>query len=245
MSLTGFKQVYKQEVNANSSNKTEKLGTIGISRFGDFYRYAANGAVALTAGKTVNAIAKVTNHTTITVQAAAAVGATSVNITLGATAATADQYIDGTLVVKDVAGTGTSYAIVGNTATSSAGVITVFLAEPIVIALTTSSIVSLVYSPWNGVLVAPAAAAEVVVGVPQLTVTASTATVTQYAWLKTKGMASVLSDGVISKGAGAIQSASVIGAATIEAAATVTQRLGYAPEATVDTKYDPLFLTID
>jgi hypothetical protein len=119
------------------------------------------------------------------------------------------------------------------------------LAEPLVIALTTSSVVSLVYNPWFGVLVAPAAAAEIVVGVPEFTVTAATATVNQYFWAKTKGIASVLSDGVIGKGSQAIQSASVIGAAVVEGTSAVTQRLGWAPEATVDTKYDPLFLNID
>lgn len=246
MSLTGFKQIYKQEVNVNTAFKTEKLGTIGITRFGDFYRYASNGTTALSPGKTVNAIAKVANHTTQTVQAAALVGDTRVLVTLGATAATQDQYLDGYLVAKDAAGVGTAYSIVGNTVVASAGgVVTVQLAEPLVTALTTSSIVSLVYSPWNQVVVAPAAAAEVVVGVPQLTVTASTSTVTQYAWLKTKGIAAVLSDGVISKGAGAIQSASVIGAAVIEGTSAITQRIAWAPEATVDTKYDPLFLNID
>lgn len=240
MGLTGFKQQYKQEFNVTSTTKLESLGTLGITKYGDLYRYALNGAVALAAGKTVNAIAKVNNHTTITVQAAAPVGQDFVNITLGATAATADQYLDGTLVVKDSTGVGQSLRIRGNTATVLSGVITVYLADPLVIALTTSSIASLVYNPWNGVLVAPAAAAEVVVGVPQLTVPAST-----YFWAKVHGHAAVLSDGAITKGAGAIQSASVIGAATIELAATVTQRLGWAPELTVDTKYDPIWLNID
>lgn len=245
MSLTGFKQLYKQEVNVVNTFKAEQLGTVGITRFGDLYRYAWNGAVALVAGKTLNTLAKVSNHTTVTVSAAAAIGVTTVSATLGATAATQDQYAEGTLIVKDSTGVGQSLAISGNTVTASAGVITVQLAEPLVIALTTSSVVSLLPNPWSSVIVAPAAAAEVCPGVPQLAVAASTTTVQQYFWAKTKGLASVLSDGVIGKGSGAIQSASVIGAAVVEGTSAVTQRLGWAPEATIDTKYDPLFLNID
>lgn len=240
MSLTGFKQQYKQEINAVSANKLEALGTLGITKYGDLYRYTQNGAVALLAGKTVNAIAKVANHTTQTVQAAAAVGSDTVQVTLGATAATQDQYLDGYLVVKDSTGAGQSLRIRGNSAAASAGVITVYLSEALNVALTTSSIVSLVASPWSAVVVAPAAAAEVVVGVVPLAVPAS-----YYFWSKVHGMTSVLSDGVIGKGSGVIQSASVIGAVTVEAASTVTQRLGWAPEATVDTKYDPIWLNID
>lgn len=243
MSFTGPIQLSSQELNVTNLTKLQKLGTVGYTADGRKYRYTQNGAVILVAGKTVNAIAKVANHTTQTVQAAAAVGAYTVSVTVGATAMTQDQYADGYLVVKDTSalGTGTAYRIAGNSSISSAGgTVSAFLQEPVVTALTTSSIVSFVASPWSGVLVAPAAAAEVVVGVPQLAIPAST-----YFWAQVGGIASVLSDGVISKGAGAIQSASVIGAATIEATTTITQRIGWAPEATVDTKYDPLYLQAD
>lgn len=243
MSFTGPVQLSAQELNVTNTNKLHKLGTVGATADGRKYRYTQNGAVALVAGKTINAIAKVANHTTQSVQAAAAVGVYTVSVTVGATAITADQYTDGYLVIKDTSalGAGTAYRISGHSTISSAGgTVSVFLQEPIVTALTTSSIYSLVASPWSAVVVAPAAAAEVVVGVAQLAIPAST-----YFWAQVGGIASVLSDGVISKGAGAIQSASVIGAATIEATTTVTQRLGWAPEATVDAKYDPLYLQCD
>lgn len=248
MSFTGPIQITQQEANVVSTSKLHKLGTVGFTADGRKYRYALNGAVALVAGKTINAIAKVANHTTQTVQAAAAVGVTTVSVTVGATITTQDQYVDGYLVAKDTSalGAGTAYHIAGNSSqVAGGGTVTVFLQEPIVTALTTSSIVSFVYNPWTSVVVAPAAAAEIVVGVPQLAVAASTATVNQFFWAQTGGMASVLSDGVIGKGSQAIQSASVIGAATVEGTSAVTQRLGWAPEATVDTKYDPLYLQAD
>jgi len=53
-------------------------------------------------------------------------------------------------------------------------------------------------------------------------------------------MASILSDGAITKNAGAIASDATAGAVEIEVAGTVTQRVGYAPELTVTTEYSPL-----
>lgn len=238
--FSGPIQISSSELNTTSSYKVNRLGTEGCTPDGRKYRYIQNGAVSLAPGKTVNAIAKVANHTTQTVNTAAAVGSYTVSVTVGATAMTQDQYLDGYLVAKDAAGLGTAYAIAGNTSISSAGgSVTVQLREPLVTAMTTSSIISFVNNPWAGVVVAPAAAAEVVVGVPQLTIPASV-----YGWVQTVGIASVLSDGIISKGAGAIQSASVIGAMVIEGTSAITQNLAWAPEATVDTKYDPLYLML-
>lgn len=240
--LAGFKQISSQEVNATSTTQRHELGSIGATADGRIFRYVLNGGVALSAGKLTAAQAKVANHTNITAAAAAAVGDKVITATLGATAATADQYRDGYLVVVDVAGTGQALRIAGNSAASSSGTVTVYLQDPLNTALTTSSKVSLVYNPWSGVVISPSATgvAQVATGVPQLAVAASA-----YAWVQTGGLASVLSDGIITKGAGGIISDAVDGAVEIEVAATVTQRVSYAPEATVDTKYYPQYLTLD
>jgi hypothetical protein len=65
-----------------------------------------------------------------------------------------------------------------------------------------------------------------------------------FGWVQTKGIAGVLSAGVITKGYPAVQSQSIIGALAIGSAATDAV-LGYAPEATVDTKYGYINLKID
>jgi hypothetical protein len=240
--FTPFAQLSKQEENVTSVSRLAPLGSVGRTSDGRIYRYAQAGAVALNAGQAVSTPAKVANHTNIAVAAAVAVGSLSVTATLGATAATQDQYLEGYLVVNDAAGVGSAYRIQGNSATASAGVITVTLVDPIVTALTTSSKVSLVVNPWSNVVVNPSAAAGALftAGVPQLAVPAAS-----YAWIQTGGVASVLSDGIVAKAAGAIASPTVNGALVTEAAATVTQRVAVAIEATVDTKYYPMFLTIE
>lgn len=242
MSLNTNLILSAQDVYETSTTKLHALGTRAVADGGKIYRYALAGAVNLAAGKTVATPAKVANHTNIAVAAAAAVGSRSVSVTLGATAATADQYADGFLVVIDVAGVGTAYRITGHAAIASSGTGTIDLAENIATALTTSSKVSLVYNPWASVVVAPSASgvSQVIAGVPNVAVTAAS-----YFWAQTGGIASVLSDGIIAKGAGAIPSDAVDGAVETEVAGTVTQRVGVAPEATVDTKYYPILLSID
>lgn len=229
-----------QDARTVSATQLHKLGSVAETADGRIFRYAAAGAVNLVAGKVNNTVATVANHTNIAVATAAAVGARSVNVTLGATATTAGQYDGGYLVVIDVAGQGAAYRIAGTPviALSTSGVIQ--LEEGIATALTTSSKVSLVPNPWAGSIVTAAAAALFCNGSNNVAVTAL-----NYYWSQTGGIASVLSDGAITKNAGAIVSASVAGALTIELAATVTQRVGVAPELTVDTKYYPVFLTLE
>lgn len=233
-------KVREQAFRDISSTKQVRLGAIDETVDGRKYRYALAGGVTLAPGKICVAAAHVANHVNIVVAAAVAAGAQKVTATLGATAATAEQYSDGYLVVNDAAGEGINYLISGHAAVASAGVISVNLAEPVEVALTTSSEVSLIANPYSAVIVAPGAVAHRPVGVPNVSITNA-----YYGWLQTGGDCSVLSDGIITKGAGAILSDAVAGAVEIEVAATVTSRVGIAPEATVDTEYRTVTLTID
>lgn len=228
-----------QDARKTSSTKLHKLGTVAETADGRVYRYALAGAVNLAAGLVNTSTAKVANHTNLAVTATA-VGSRTVNVTLGATATTAAQYDDGHLVVNDSAGVGSAYSIAGTPviALSTAG--NIQLAESIATALTTSSKVSLAYNPWGLAIVGAAAAALFSNGTNNVAVTAAF-----YYWSQTGGIASVLSDGVIGKGSQAILSASVTGALVVEGTSAVTQRIGVAPDATVDTKYYPVYLTLE
>lgn len=243
--ISGYVQVTPSDVGMASTTKNGVvLGTKAIARDGTIYRWTLNGAVALAAGVNTAAIPVVANHSNLALASTSnvAVGSTKVTVTLGGTAATADQYIDGTLVVNDGAGVGQDLLIVGNSAqASTSGTVDVYLAEGTNILLSTStSKITLQPNQNQSVVIAPAAATSVATGVTSFGVAAGS-----YFWSQTRGMASWLSQGIISKNAGAIASATVAGAASIELAASVTQRLGFAPDATVDTKYYPIFLTID
>ena len=216
-----------------------RVGQTAATNDGRVYTYGQAGAVALAPGKVNVAAAIVANHQGL-VPAVTAAGATQVTVTLGATAATADQYADGYLNVIVAPGVGINYKIVGNTAAALSTTCVITLAEPIQVALTGTSRVSLFTHPNTSLIVAPGDAATYqTVGVNNVTVPIS-----NYGWFQTRGYCAVLSAGIITKGAGALVSAAVAGAATINLAASVTQQIGYAPEATVDTQYQPLFLTV-
>lgn len=231
-----------QSARTVSATPLHKLGTICETADGRGFRYCSAGAVNLAAGKVNVAPAAVANHTNVAVAVAAAVGSKQVSVTVGATAVTLGQYDGGYLVVVDVAGQGAAYRIAGTPAIASSGTGVIQLEEAVATALTTSSKVNLQPSLWGNVIVHPGGSSAFFTnGSNNIAVPAG-----NYYWSQTMGVTSVLSDGIITKGAGAVLTANAVpGAVTVEAATAVTQRVGTAVEATVDTKYYPVYLTLE
>jgi hypothetical protein len=225
-----------------STVKLMPLGTIYDDVIGRRYRYGFAGAVDLAAGKMVTTPAAITNHTDIAVTAATAAGSNNVTVTLGATLASLNQYENGAMTVISSTGAGIEYRIRSNPAAASAASLKLALDEPVVVALATTSKVALRRSPWAAVVIAPAATgvAQRAAGVPNVAITAAS-----YGYFQTRGDCSVLSDGIVTKNAGAILSDAVDGAVEIEVAGTLTKRVGTATEATVDTKYYAINLAIE
>ena len=183
MKLQGF----AQDLYSSSATKKEKLGTLRITSDGRKFRYAYNGAVALTTGISTSMIGVAAYHINRAIVIPAAIGDKEVSVTLGATACAANSYEDGYFQVNDGTGEGQSYQIIGNTYAASAGTTVVTLADPIRIALTTSSEVSLVYNPWYGTVIQ----ATEETGPAGVTVCA--VPINHYYWSQTGGMACVLS----------------------------------------------------
>lgn len=158
------------------------------------YRYAKCGGVAVAIGKLLQQAAVTSGHqVTMAVAATATVGATSVTITNSTTDITADMYKDGYLYVSDAPG-GAIYKIKSHpasTATNSSVVIT--LVDPIEVELTTSSKVGLRKNIYDGVIVNPTTKSGIPVGV----VNHSSFTAEYYAWIKTKGIVSLLTNSTV------------------------------------------------
>lgn len=210
------------------------------AKAGRIYRYVKAGATALDPGKLVVNADLVANHTNQTFNAAAAVGDTVVYLNIGATAATQDQYRDGFLTVNDATGEGITYAVQGNSAASSSGVVTVYLKEPIKVALVAStSEGTLKPSNWSGVVISATDQADLAVGVPNVTITAN-----YYGWVQTRGECAVLADEAVTKGQALTIGTGTAGAVEAQDAAGEPQ-IGVASEALVDTEYRSAFLTID
>lgn len=228
-----------------NSESAEAMNIGELIRLADHraFRYALAGASNISKGKAQTAPAQKTNHHNMAVQAAAAIGATSVSVTLGATATAASEYTEGYLTISVTPGQGTIYKIENQPATSSAGTQTVTLFDPINVALTTSSKANLVHNTFANTIEGTTQTRRAA-GTPMITVTAS-----NYYWAQTHGIASVLADQAITLGSAITFSGSVSGAvianSTTYSTAVLTTPIGQADiMAGVDTEYRPIILNI-
>ena len=181
-----------QEKVTTTTKREHPLGAVGMTPDGRCFRWAFSGE-AIGAGQVVMQKVAVANHdmdlATVT---AAAVGATTITVTLGATAATKDQYEDGAIYINDGAGEGHLYAIREHPAADSAANLTVTLHETVREALTTgTSLSGLIENDYKDVelwdyndIDGPA------LGVAPTEIADDT-----YFWLQTSGRAAVLLGG--------------------------------------------------
>lgn len=241
MGLSQRQHVLDQDIHQISSAQGGALGTIGETKDGRQFRYGLAGASNLAIGKLAQQPAVVTTHQNVVVSGNA--GDYTATVTLGATNnMTADQYKDGYLSGLSGTGAGQTVRIRTNPAIalSTAGVLQ--LAEPLTTTFASTPKASLTMNPYNGAIISSSGdTTDQVVGVPIITVTAAF-----YAWFQVKGIAAVLGNGTITKGAGLIKSATTAGAVDIEATGTITTRIGVCYDtAGVSTSYITANLNIN
>lgn len=214
-------------------------GQRGVDRLGRRYRYVRAGAVALVAGDVMQAAPQITAHTTAAV-AAAAIGATSVVVTLGAVAAAENLYRNGLLIVDTTPGEGYSYAIDYHAAVLASGALTAKLSKdtPIQVALTTSSKVTLVRNLYDGVIQTPVTTLTgVAVGVAVYPIPIS-----YYGWIGTGGIFSTLVKGTPGVGLAVVVPGTAAGAVVIDGAAAATQVVGAMAVTGADALRLPVFV---
>lgn len=186
--ITGLPVVYGIRPFEEEATPSCALGTRGYTSDGRIFRYARAGE-ALTAGLVLQAPGEHTNHQNLT-PSAAAVGATSVTLTLGATAATENLYAEGYLVVTATAGNGIYYRIKGHPAADSSGSLTLQLSDPVKVAITASSKIDLVKNPYSKVVVFPYTGfTSAPIGVACIAMTSG-----YYGWIQTGGPGMVKAD---------------------------------------------------
>lgn len=219
--------------------KIDQYGALGQTEDGRQFRYVGNGATAVTAGQLVVVAPVVANHTNISVAANAGIGALTLVVTLGATAATQDQYAEGFVTVNAGTGLGTTYRIAGNGAANTAGNCTLVLAEPLWQAVTSaSSKVCLAASPFSSVVTSVTVSRPV--GVATVPIAAN-----GYGWVQSYGYCAAVSDiSIAGKGLAVKQSITTAGAVTVSAAAT-DFTIGSAPEAGVSAEARAVWLNVE
>lgn len=192
MGLTTQSVVIEQDFRDVSSAQQGALGNESQTSDGRRFRYAQAGSgAALAPGKMNDGSTVVANHVNIVGGTAAAVGATSVTVTLGATAATANQYAGGMLYSNSTStGQGTGYRIRTHGAIASSGTGVFFLDEPIVTAITATTRLSLFPALYNNAVITPSAATP---GGPPIGVfTGASLTASNFGWLQVAGPAPLL-----------------------------------------------------
>ena len=243
-SLSGLPQIYGADVYGQDTIQKFPLGAIGFAYGGNKgFRYGRNNAsTAAVAGQLQVAVTVTANHVNRALDAAVAVDALSVAFTVGATAAAKDLYAEGELCINDAGsstGEGISYRIRGNTAFASSGAGTVFLDEPVQVAMTTSTEVSLVQNPWDRFVISVTDQADQFVGVANKAIA-----VDLYAWLQTRGLCATQADETLTVGAALTTGTGTAGQVE-ELDGVLEPRLGIANQAGVDTEERLVYLTID
>lgn len=191
-----------------------------------------SGAIALVAGNLIQAPATIGgNHTGLTC-ATAAIGATTITVTLGGTAVTANQYAGGFAVVSAGTGIGQTLRINSHPAQATVnGTVVLTLEDPLSVATAVAdSKVSLTLNPCVGVVISPTAATGATVGVTVTPIPASS-----YGFLVKRGLVACLNDSATAVGLDVMPSSAVPGAVVTYAVAT-RNRIGTSTVAGENTK---------
>lgn len=223
LSLSGDPQSTNQALGAPSATAKHQLGTKAVDSFGNVYRYAWAGTPALVAGNWLQAPAQVALHQNLAPTAAVDIGAMTLTVTLGATAATANQYAQGWIIVSGGPGAGSRFQVASHPAALSGATVQLTLSQPVDIALVAAtSKIDLVANPYSGVIQNPITTLTgACVGVATGATPAS-----QYDWIQTKGVGAALIAGTPGVGLAIVVPGTVAGAAVIDGAAAATQVVG-------------------
>lgn len=226
------------DLSTNSADANQlNLGARAVDQAGNAYRWCLAGGTALVPGKLQQASAQVANHQNLTPSTTVA-GATSITVTLGATAATANQYAGGWLVVTTSTGAGYRYLISGHPAADASATLVLTLSDAIVVGTATStSKVDLIANPYSGVIVNPATASSIPVGAGVTAISAN-----QYGWIQTRGVTVLLADGAVTVGTNLAASNATAGA--VEAATGVQASVGEAITDIDTTQYGAVMMAL-
>lgn len=240
--LTGYTMIEAQGLYESSTGQQHDLGQAGMTSDGRKFRYCKAGELLVTGDLYTNAAVS-TNFNGMTVQAAAAIGASEISVTLGGTAVTANMFDEGYLMVYGGTGIGQQFQIESHTVqTSTTGTCTFTIRGKLAVALTTAdSKVTVIKNPYLDVVKVPATPTGIPVGVAQFAIPSG-----KYGWIQTSGIAGILADATTTAADGSGVSPSTTTPGTCTKAVTLDARIGNSLQmVTVSAKVGPVQLNID
>jgi len=222
---------------------------------GRVFRYAVVGASNLVAGTMNTPAAEKANHYEISPTTAITSSTTppfqstnQVTLTLGATAAVANEYAEGFLNFSSGANVGLSYQISNHLAAlSAATTFVVNLYDYFQNAVAVADTVDLVHSQWNNVLQSTGSSDQTIRGAGVCMIAG---TAVYGVWLVTKGLAACIADGTVAVGTELVLSNSTAGAltgrSTTYSTAVAQIKMGVAGmQSAIATNSKPVLLSID
>jgi hypothetical protein len=230
--ITQFDPFHKSTV------KEHAFGQKAETQDGRIFRYGKSGE-AITIGALTLSPAIDATLINCAVSAVAAIGATSISFTNAATTATANEYAEGYAIISYGTGYGQILKVASHAALTSGGASVVYLEDPIVTALDTTSKVELVHNPYNGFMMTA----------NSVTVPAGGALIAMdsgdYGWLQTRGIFPGTADGTVTAGYQIMADASTAGDIDLVGTATQQYIVGNAIKATASGYWHPIWLHID
>lgn len=240
--LTGPTTITEGNTLSSSSDKIHDLGQLAITSDGRKFRYTKAGENLVT-GDCYQSAVQDAQFEAMALQANAAIGATTISITIGTTTVTANMFDEGYLMVASGVGIGQSSKIASHGTGTSGQTVDFVIEDPLKVALTTagSSTLSVVKNAYDDVIKYPVTPTGGVAGVASFAIPSG-----EFGWLQTGGPAACLWDAspTAADTMGVAPSTTTEGAVRVAAAGTM--HIGNSMHiVSVSTEVSPVFLTID
>ena len=169
------------------------VGTRAALEDGRVFYYARNRSTALVAGVLLTAELQTAEFVDLATADGVVAGDTTITPTTGATAITVNEYAGGYVIVQDATGEGKTYTIKSHPLIAGTSAVVLTLDDPVNVDFHNDVTITMIKNLWADVIIAPAAAAHIPVGVSNVAVPAGT-TNPQWFWCQTWGMCSVWQD---------------------------------------------------
>lgn len=230
----GDLQVTPQDLMTSSSTQGTNLGALATTGDGRYYRYVSCDATTATVpGKLYQAQAETTAWEALSITTASGVVGSTALVTTSTITATVNQLAGGYVAVTATPGMGYMYKIKGNTAASGA-VATIYLEDPVQVAITSSSYIDLILNKYNGVIISVGSTQNATpVGGCVFPIVAG-----QYGWLQVKGIGVCLADsGTVVVGDRLVPSVATAGAVGATANTSLSAVVGYGAAGVASADY--------
>lgn len=217
------------------------LGQEGTDEIGRQYRYGKAGGT-ITAGQILCTPSNVANHVGANATNTGVVGDEYIDVTVGATAVTQDQYQGGVIVLNAGAGIGQQFKIKGNTAAASSGTTRVFIEGSLKVATASASTKADLYpNKYNGLTASSTLLLRRVCAAIQGFSSG------EFGWFATRGVFGLLIEGAaVGLADPVIPSATTAGAVEgIGTAAVTDQVVGYAIKVGVTAQVSGVDINIE